>query len=53
MKRKREPLCWKCGVEMESRENFIGCGYCYICAEQFSPARLPVDKSMQAIEESS
>jgi hypothetical protein len=32
--------CRRCGVDMEPRESFKGCGYCYICAPEFSPTRV-------------
>lgn len=39
MSKKNDLLCQRCGVDMEPREMFVGCGYCYICAPIFSPTR--------------
>jgi hypothetical protein len=49
--KKREPHCWQCGVEMELREELLGYGYCYICAEQKAISIEDGGKCMQAIRE--
>jgi hypothetical protein len=32
-----EPLCLRCGVEMEAEENLYGQGHCFCCASTHGP----------------
>lgn len=45
MSKRKEPVCRRCGVEMTWRENYTGCGYCFVCAPIYSPSRQKVDDS--------
>lgn len=36
MKTPKEKPCRRCGVDMTTREQFVGGGYCFICAPIYS-----------------
>jgi hypothetical protein len=50
--KKREPHCWQCGVEMGMKEERLGLGYCYDCADhKVGNSQERNAENMQAIRE--